>query len=117
LITDFFDQQVVVVHLNEEVGTGGDPEVDSYGDPILTETVDRDTYKGWLTQTSGEEMTVDRDTRISDWEVSLPAEAVIDANDQVIAQGKTFEVIGPPAQARQPGRVHHIVARLRWIEG
>lgn len=90
---------------------------DQYGNPGIV-TTSTSTTKGWLTQIAASELTENRDTALSDWELSLPKDQLLDANDQIVDDiGRTFEVVGTPNVARTPQRISHIVVRCRYISG
>lgn len=76
-------------------------------------------YRGYLEHTSSQEITDDRDTRVSDWLVVLPATAALTALDRVQEGGRTFEVVGAPERVYNPrtGVTSHVEARLRLVEG
>lgn len=63
-----------------------------------------------LVQTEAREVTVDRETQVSDWELILAWDADVEASDQIIMDGVTYEVLGPP----DPGRIAK-TARLRHV--
>lgn len=75
------------------------------------------TYPARLTQVSGDEVTIGRDAQVSEWKLYLEADAVIGGRDRVVDGDRVFEVVGPPLLARTPRGVHHVEARLRYIEG
>lgn len=58
-----------------------------------------------------------RDTVTGEWRLLCNIGVDIEAYDQVLSEGRTFEVTGPPETARSPRGPHHIEANLRWIEG
>lgn len=74
------------------------------------------TYRARLEQTAEDEQVVDRDTLRTDWLLILPPEAQISGRDRVVADGVTFEVVGPPAVQRTPRGPHHIEARLTVVD-
>ena len=86
-----------------------------FGNPTVTWT---DTeYLGRLEQSTGREHNDSRAAQVGEWLLFLLADAVIDGNSRVVADGLTFEVIGPPAVQRTTRGEHHIEARLRHVEG
>lgn len=87
---------------------------DEYGNvtPNWTSGTTSTAYDGFLEQTESTEVTVGRDTIVTDWRVLLPAAAVIDEHSRVTAGGRTFEVVGHPHAVETPAGVHHIEARL-----
>jgi hypothetical protein len=56
---------------------------------------------------------------ITDWLLILPAGTPIDTNDQVIVDGKRFEIEGDAWEARNPytQQPSHVEASLRFIGG
>lgn len=92
------------------------PGLDEYGNPVEVVAAGVN-YPAWLEQTASEERTEDRDTQLADWLLVLPAGAVVDGNDRVQVEGKTFEVVGPPARVHTPRGEHHVEARLRSVSG
>lgn len=94
------------------------PTTDKYGNEITVET-DTVLVNGYVEQTEAQEMTVDRQTYMSDWLVVLPAEAVISGRDWVSHGDRTLEIIGSPAKPWNPRTrsVHHIEARAREVVG
>lgn len=71
---------------------------------------------GRVEQTASQEITEGRTTVVSDWRAYLLPGTVIDAHDQVQADGRTFEVVGAPYTARTPRGPHHLRVRLRLAE-
>lgn len=70
-----------------------------------------------LEQTGGTEVTDGRDALVSDWQLFLLPDTTASGRSRATVEGRVFEVIGPPAEARTPRRVSHVVARLRHVEG
>ena len=90
--------------------------VNAYGDAKSTST--SATAVGYLEQTAAVEVLVNQETYTSDWLLILPAGTVIDASDQVLVDGATFEVVGPPARPWRPSTgEHHVECRLRQTTG
>lgn len=58
-----------------------------------------------------------RDTVVANWKAFLPANAAVTYLDQIVADGVTYEVVGPPYLARGPLGVNHIEIALREYEG
>lgn len=75
-------------------------------------------YKGFVEQVVAEEISVGRETRVSDWRLILPPGATLDALDRVVVNGVTFEVVGPPHTVFNPrtGKNAQVEARLRAFE-
>lgn len=91
---------------------------DGYGNELEGTLSTVDTV-GYLEQTDSTEITVDRETYISNWVAYLPAGTVVVGSDRIIYAGQTFEVIGPPDRVWNPRlrRESHVVARLRNTSG
>lgn len=85
---------------------------DDYGNEVEAGAPDELELDVVLWQTEGTETTVDRDELVSDWIARLPLGADVTGRDLLIVDGKTFEVVGPPVDART-----HLRARLRHVEG
>lgn len=65
-----------------------------------------------LWQTAGEETTVGRDRQVSDWIARFPVGTDVTGRDLIIVDGVTYEVVGPPVDAKT-----HVRARLRHVSG
>lgn len=65
-----------------------------------------------LTQTDAREVTIGRSEQAADWLARFPAGSDVVGRDQVIVEGKTFEVFGPPEDVGT-----HLRAKLRYVEG
>jgi hypothetical protein len=103
-------QTVEVQH--HSLGAGA---VDDYGNQVDTFAPGVE-YAARLEQRIGLEQTGDQNIQVGEWLLILPPEAVIDGTDRVLADGATFEVVGPPVRQRTPRGVHHIEAALRLVE-
>jgi hypothetical protein len=77
----------------------------------------RVTEPARLEQTAATEVTVDRDTLVSDWLLFSAADSAIEGHKRVEARGSTFEVVGKPALFYDRSSPHHYETRLRLIEG
>jgi hypothetical protein len=86
-----------------------------YNDPSGGTPIEAE-YPCRLEQTTSQEITLGRATQISDWILFLPWNADLKADDVVRVGGLTYEVVGPPIQARTVGRVDHVEARLRFVK-
>lgn len=89
---------------------------DSHGNQAWVESGPT-SYPAYLEQTTEQEITIDRDTQISDHLMVLGPEAVIDGDSSVTIDGQAFQVIGPPLKAYSPRGLHHLEVRLRSITG
>lgn len=76
--------------------------------------VDGSAIPAMFVHTSSREVTVARDTQISDWFVRLPWNADVKGNDQIVRQtdGAVFAVLGPPSFERT-----HVRAQLTSVSG
>jgi hypothetical protein len=93
---------------------------DDYGNPVPDwDNPIRIPALGYLEQTTAVEITLDRDTVISDWLLVVPVGTAINTLDQVDVDGITYEVVGAPWPADNPRLrvVDHIEARLRHVSG
>ena len=89
--------------------------IDEYGNESRG-TATTITYPCRLEQTDGTEVTVNRNTQTSNWNLFLLPEADIKSGDQVVVDATTFEVAGPPAKQQTPRGAHHIEARLVHVD-
>lgn len=65
-----------------------------------------------LFQETGTENRIGRDEQLSDWVAKVPHGTDITGRDQLIVEGKTYEVIGPPDEFET-----HLRLQLRYVEG
>ena len=65
----------------------------------------------------GDEHLNARDTATGKWRLLMETDNDIEAYDRFLAEGRTFEVDGPPETARSPRGEHHLQVNLYWIEG
>lgn len=111
-IARFFVQPLTIITPGERT--------DRYGatTPDWTDTTDTDVL-GWVARlTEDEDHTDARDALVSGWALRLPHDTAITGRDRVVWDGQTFELDAPPNKARDgSGRVDHIRARLRLVEG
>lgn len=93
---------------------------DDYGDvtPSWTTGATTTTERGLIQQTQSTEVTVGRDTIVSDLLVILPVGSAVRSHSRVVQSGKTYEVVGTPTvfDTGSPG-VRHTEARLVTSEG
>ncbi len=91
---------------------------DEYGNevPTTTSTV---AALGYVEQVTAEEVTVDRETYVTDWRVFLPAGTAVDGSDRIVHGSKTLEVVGAPHEVWNPRTktIHHTEARAREVTG
>lgn len=86
---------------------------DDYGNETPNTAAPADVpVKIALWQDNGTETTVDRDRQVSDWLARFPAGFDVTGRDLVVVDGRTFEVVGPPVDAKT-----HVRARLRHVSG
>jgi hypothetical protein len=106
--TSLLIDSVTVFNLVEGAG-------DRYGDP--TETFGAGVVvSGRLEQTEQREFLNDRDTRVSDFRLFLPAATVITATSEVVIEGDRFRVNGDPAVVQDSAGPHHLEVMLERIE-
>lgn len=89
---------------------------DRYNSPTWVET----TTAGvpcYIQQTEPKEVTIGRETQIADHLGVFLVGTVLDGSDEVIRNGHTYEVIGPPWEVWNPrlAQVGQIEANLREI--
>jgi hypothetical protein len=84
---------------------------DDYGN-VVRDTETTVPYQCRLEQVKGSEVTVNRNTRISDWVLYLPPDADVLSSDVIRAQGSDFEVAGPAILHKSPRFESHKEARL-----
>lgn len=112
-LADLLSQSVTVLHFRE------DGAADGYGN--LTPVWDLPTvHRARLEQVGGSEVTVGASVQVADWDLYLVSEddaaRQIKGRDRVLADGVTYEVVGPPTIHRAPRGKHHVEARLRVVE-
>lgn len=89
---------------------------DSTGDQEETFTPQA-PIAAWAAQLGAKEVQGGRDTAIAPWVFIVPTGTEITAYDQVLYNGMTFHVEGPPANAHTPDGEHHMRVTATWIEG
>lgn len=72
--------------------------------------------QGRLQQSAPEEVTLGRDTALSDWVAYLPADADVAFADTLTVGGRTWQVVGSPYPVQTPGGTHHLQVRCRLLE-
>lgn len=77
------------------------------------------TYEetGWFTRTSTDEMADGRSAITDLWELTLEPDSAITSSMRVVVAGETYEIRGSVEAATTPNGTHHLVARLRRVEG
>ncbi len=96
---------------------------DKYGNPSTTrdwQNATRTTVSGVSVQPdASSEDTGDRGTVVTGWRLFTPKGHDLDVlpTDRVEYEGMTLEVDGEIARYRVGGRVHHIEARLKKVDG
>lgn len=87
-----------------------------YGDE--DPTYDDGTHvKGWVAPSVADENATDRETRLSEYDVALPADTSVDATGRIEYEGRLHEVIGRPRVANTELGAHHIELVMRVVEG
>ena len=89
---------------------------DSLGNQVRVLLPTSTDYPCRLEQTDSQEITLGQQTEISNWRIFWPPEAIVDSEDEVVVEGVTFDVLGPPAIEHTPRGPHHQVARLRFVQ-
>lgn len=96
----------------------GVTSTDDYGNDVATTTSSVVTV-GYVEQTTATEITVDRETYVTDWRVVLPASVTVDGSDRIIHGAKTLEVVGSPHAVWNPRTrvTHHYEVRCLEVTG
>lgn len=106
---DLLTQAVTIVHAGSTT--------DRYGNTVPDwDAATRTTVMAWVQQTTGSEVTEQRNAQIGDWLMICDPAAVTGA-DRVEWAGLVFEVLGPPAPVPTPQGIHHTEVRLRTVDG
>lgn len=87
----------------------GNEEIADSGSPIVT--------KGriWRRREQPQEVTIGRDTAVSDWVLDLMPDVDIDHRAIVTEGGRTFEVLGSPYPVQGSANTHHLQVALRLV--
>jgi head-tail adaptor len=72
---------------------------------------------GWFTRTASEEMAEGREAITDSYELTLAADSAITSTMRVAHAGALYEIRGSVERATAPEGVHHLVVRLRRVEG
>lgn len=83
-----------------------------YGDQERDTHTDLTAIPVEIWQKDQSEQLINRDEQAADYIARLPSGTDIDGRDQLIVDGRTYEVTGPPADMRD-----HIRAEIRYVEG
>jgi len=94
-------------------------KVDRYGNTVVDwSNATSRTASAWVAQTGSTEELLSRDSTTTVAVVFLAADDPITALDRMTVDGVTYEVDGVPNPANgRMGAVHHIVVRLKDVEG
>lgn len=92
--------------------------VDVYGNET-TGTTDTVDTTGYAEQTEAIEVTVDRETYVTNWLAVLPPGTVVNGNDWIVLAGHVLEVVGEPHILWNPrlGRYEQVECRCREVTG
>lgn len=93
--------------------------VNAYGDTVADwplPATEREEM-GWFTRTSTEEAGEGREAITDIYELTVLPTSALTASMRVRYLGEDYEVRGSVEQAKGPGGTHHLVARLRRVEG
>lgn len=72
---------------------------------------------GWFTRTSTDEMNEGREAITDSYELTLPPTSAIKSSMRVSYLGDLYEIRGSVERCEAPKGTHHLVARLRRVEG
>lgn len=100
----------VVIQSRTQTGT------DAYNNPVFG-WPDGETVPGIVQQTDATEVTVDRDTQVTDWLLTFFRDVTLTGRDRVKQDGRKFEVVGAPNRLTGPRGVRQVEARLRHLDG
>ena len=91
---------------------------DAYGNEVSSTNATVPTV-GYLEQTDATEITIDRETYITNWQVVLLPDISIDGSDWIVYGTMTLEVVGKPHRVWNPRRraEHHVECRCREVTG
>lgn len=95
---------------NREAGSTG-----RYGDEVPTFD-DGIVVKGWVAASAATEQATDRETRLSEYDVALPADTPVDGTSRIEYENRMHEVVGRPRTAHTPRGAHHIELVMRIVE-
>lgn len=87
---------------------------DRYNNEIrdLSDPDDLEDVPITLWQVGADESRADRDQQAGEWLARVPVATDVDGRDQILVDGDTYEVVGPPLDART-----HLRLRLSLVEG
>lgn len=89
MLPQVFPQTVTIISRSQS-------GVDSDGNPVASDGVSTDYPCRIERSANPREIVVGRDTRISNWDLFTPPEAVIGDLDRAVVDSVTYEVVGPP---------------------
>lgn len=104
-------QRISVLSPRMSVSRAGDP-VEDWSSPHVSHVV-----PGWVQPRSSSEDVAMRDGRGQAGRLYTTADAPITSGSRVVADGRAWEVVGPPRHVRTPEGRHHVEADVRWWEG
>ena len=90
--------------------------VDRYGNPVTEET-ETAGVRAYVQPSSASEDIINRDTRVTDYNVFLLSSASVDGLSKIIWEGLTLAVDGEPARFDTPSGPHHIEVKAQRIDG
>lgn len=102
-------RETVTIHSQTE-GTA-----DVFGD--AAEVFADTDYPAFVGPARGNEDTIDRDTRITPYQIILPAGTTVKATDEVTWNGKRMRIVGRPLSAQTHHGEHHVEVFAEYIEG
>jgi hypothetical protein len=99
------------------VSTRSDATVDRYNNAVATYT-DGPPTTCYIELQTAKEITIDRETYVSDWRVWLPPGTVVSGRDLIVTTDATFEIVGNPENVWNPRTrtASHVVADVRRVD-
>lgn len=88
---------------------------DRYGNPTEDET--SVTARAYVQPVKTSEETVNRDTRVTGYNVFLRPDEDVDALSRIVWEGITLNVVGKPSRFDTPRGAHHIELLAEVVDG
>lgn len=96
----------------------GTATTDRYNDTVLDWSAPTSrSAKAWFAQQDTSDDHEHRNAKITEGTVTFEVSAALAADERVVIDDTTYEVVGTPNVARTPRGPHHIEARLRVVLG
>lgn len=80
-------------------------------------TTTRTSERWWMAQQTSTDIRDTRTGQVTTWLATAPAESAVTAKSRVEHDGRVFEVVGVPLEARTRTKVHHVEVQLREVTG